>query len=163
MEAAKRAERAGTSAAAPITYGRITRGQKVRRILNWVNLSTPLGLIAAHATGCRTTSGPWGLILATGYTLAIPKARAFTLGNVILIRGRASEALQQPALLAHESRHSWQYAACLGMPFFPLYFLAAGWSLLRTGNPASGNFFERRAGLHDGGYAEHRTDRIGRN
>ncbi|HSF26445.1 MAG TPA: hypothetical protein VLC50_02900 [Actinomycetes bacterium] len=32
------------------------------------------------------------------------------------------------------------------------YLLAAGWSWLRCGDPASYNHFERLAGLADGGY-----------
>jgi hypothetical protein len=35
-----------------------------------------------------------------------------------------------------------------------LYLAAAGWSWLRTGDFASRNVFERRAGLADGGYRE---------
>lgn len=147
MESGDHPRRVSVSAASALT-----RTQQVRRTLNWMNLSTPLGLAAAHAAGCRTAPGPEGLILACGYSRRLPKARAFTVGNVILFRGVEEEALALPTLLAHESRHSWQYAACLGMPFFPLYFLAAGWSLLRTGNPASANLFERWAGLRDGGY-----------
>jgi hypothetical protein len=34
----------------------------------------------------------------------------------------------------------------------PLYFLAAGWSLLVGGDPAVHNAFERLAGLEDGDY-----------
>lgn len=127
---------------------------RLRVILNWLNLTTALGLAAARATGCRISRGPWGLFLAGEYSLRLPKARAFTVGNVVLFRGTAGGLLQERALLAHESRHSWQYAACLGLPFFPLYFLAAGWSVLRTGHPAHANAFERAAGLRDGGYAQ---------
>ena len=49
--------------------------------------------------------------------------------------------------------------AC-GLPFLPLYFIAAGWSQLRTGNPGSANIFERLAGLEAGGYVDmrHRPD-----
>ena len=56
-------------------------------------------------------------------------------------------------MLLHEERHSWQYAACLGLPMLPLYGLAAGWSYLRGGDPGVHNAFERLAGLEDGGYA----------
>jgi hypothetical protein len=35
-----------------------------------------------------------------------------------------------------------------------VYGVAAGWSWLRTGDVASRNVFERRAGLVDGGYRE---------
>jgi len=36
----------------------------------------------------------------------------------------------------------------------PLYGLASCWSLVLTGDPASRNVFERRAGLEDGSYVE---------
>lgn len=57
-------------------------------------------------------------------------------------------------LLGHEERHSTQYAYCLGLPFLVFYGVAAGWSMLRSGNPASRNFFERQAGLVAGGYID---------
>ncbi len=57
-------------------------------------------------------------------------------------------------LLGHEERHSTQYAWCLGLPFLVLYSLCAGWSVLRTGNPGTANFFERQAGLAAGGYPD---------
>jgi hypothetical protein len=57
-------------------------------------------------------------------------------------------------LLDHEERHVTQYAWC-GGPVMPVLYLgAAGWSWLRTGDFASRNIFERRAGLADGGYRE---------
>jgi hypothetical protein len=52
----------------------------------------------------------------------------------------------------HEARHATQYAFCIGLPMVLLYLVAAGWSLMRCGDPASYNVFERRAGLLDGGY-----------
>jgi hypothetical protein len=82
----------------------------------------------------------------------MPFAGAFTLGNVILCRCTGKDLLSRPELLEHEEKHSSQYAWCLGMPFLPLYFLAAAWSLLRTGNPGTENMFERHAGLVAGGY-----------
>jgi hypothetical protein len=57
-------------------------------------------------------------------------------------------------LLGHEERHSTQYAYCLGLPFLVLYGAAACWSMVRTGNPGLGNWFERQAGLEAGGYIE---------
>ncbi|WP_459307922.1 eCIS core domain-containing protein [Arthrobacter sp. HLT1-21] len=127
---------------------------RMRWLLNWMNLSTAAGLALATAKRCEVRSGPAGLLLAFGYTGTLPVASAFTVGNVILFRASASEGTPRPALLAHESRHSTQYAACLGLPFLPLYFGAAAFSLLRTGDPASANTFERRAGLADGGYVQ---------
>ncbi|WP_043447582.1 DUF4157 domain-containing protein [Arthrobacter sp. L77] len=124
--------------------------------LNWINLSTPCGLAVAALSGCRISPGPYGILLAEGYRRRLPKARAFTVGSVVLLRGSAPRSAP-PAflrLLEHEARHARQYAACLGLPFLPAYLVAAGYSLLRTGDPASRNPFERGAGLSDGGYRE---------
>jgi hypothetical protein len=72
------------------------------------------------------------------------------------LRHEGPEILQRrPKLLVHEERHSTQYAYCLGVVMVVLYVLAAAWSWLRTGDPASRNIFERLAGLADGGYTEH--------
>jgi hypothetical protein len=57
-------------------------------------------------------------------------------------------------LLDHEERHVTQYAWCGGVLMPIVYGAAAGWSWLRTGDFASRNVFERRAGLADGGYRE---------
>ena len=131
---------------------RLTAAQRFRQAANLANGSTALGLTVALLARTDLSSGPRGLILAAGYRWRVPFAGAFTLGNVVLCRCRAADLLSRPALLAHEEKHCSQYAWCLGMPFLPLYFLAAGWSLLRTGNPGTGNIFERRAGLEAGGY-----------
>ncbi|MHA7284352.1 eCIS core domain-containing protein [Arthrobacter sp. TMS2-4] len=124
--------------------------------LNWVNLSTPCGLAVAALSGCRVSAGPYGVLLAEGYRRRLPKARAFTVGSVVLLRGTAPQAPSRGflRLLEHEARHTRQYAACLGLPFLPAYLVAAGYSLLRTGDPASRNLFERGAGLSAGGYRE---------
>ncbi|GAA1121325.1 hypothetical protein GCM10009582_18160 [Arthrobacter flavus] len=127
---------------------------RTRWLLNWLNLSTGAGLLLAKAKRCDLRPGPEGLLLAFGYTGTLPVASAFTVGNVILFRGSAANGAPRPALLAHEARHSTQYALCLGLPFLPLYFAAAAFSLLRTGDPASVNPFERGAGLADGGYVQ---------
>lgn len=124
--------------------------------LNWVNLSTPCGLAVAALSGCRITRGPHGTLIAEGYRRPLPRARAFTVGSVVLVRGSVPQGAHAgfDTLLEHEARHCRQYAACLGLPFLPAYLLAAGYSLLRTGDPASRNPFERGAGLADGGYRE---------
>lgn len=132
-----------------------------RQILNAVNLSTPLGLGLARATCRSIRRGPDGLFFAEGYRAPLPHAAAFTVGNVILIRRDAAFVADNPALLAHEARHSSQYAACLGLPFLPAYAVCAVWSLWRTGDPGSRNFFERDAGLAAGGYRENAVRRPG--
>ena len=127
----------------------------LRRWANLVNLSTPAGLALARLTGCRIRTGPQGVVLAGGYPLALPKAAAFTLGNVILYRSSSARRITADGspLLRHEMRHSTQYAI-LGPLFLPLYFAAAAASRLLAGNPASANPFERLAGLADGGYRQ---------
>jgi hypothetical protein len=133
---------------------RESRAQQLRQVANALNGSTALGLILARAAAGRVVRAPHGLLVAEHYRWRLPVARAFTLGDVVLTRTDARTLLARPALLAHEARHAGQYAACLGPGLLPLYGAAAAWSWLRTGDPASRNIFERRAGLADGGYAE---------
>jgi hypothetical protein len=130
----------------------MTPGQRLRQIANVLNGSTLLGLLLAACARTNVSSGPRGLLIASRYRWRLPFAAAFTVGNVILFRAGPESAGANPVLLRHEERHSTQYAWCLGWPFLPLYFIAAGWSLWRTGNPGSANFFERHAGLEAGGY-----------
>ncbi|HXF03432.1 MAG TPA: hypothetical protein VN601_10625 [Arthrobacter sp.] len=134
--------------------------EKLRAGWNLLNGSTLAGLGLAAAARCSLARGPRGLILAHGYRPRLPKAFAFTVGNVVLLRWATGGPADNPQLLGHESRHSTQYALCLGLPFLPLYAVAALWSLWRTGDPASRNVFERHAGLRSGGYVE-RTVRRG--
>ena len=122
---------------------------RVRQVVNVVNLSTPLGLAIAAASGARLERAADGLVLATGARGSFPRADAFTVGNVVVLRTPAPS----PALLRHESVHATQWA-CLIVLFLPLYWLAALWSYLRAGDHWSRNVFERRAGLADGGYVE---------
>lgn len=138
---------------------RLTARQRVRQAANLANGTTLIGLAVARAARTAITKGPRGLIIASGYAWSLPFAGAFTLGNVVICRIQAEELKARPALLGHEEKHCSQYAWCLGLPFLPLYFLAAAWSQLRTGNPASANFFERRAGLAAGGYVDTGTPR----
>ncbi|MEQ7004592.1 hypothetical protein ABN028_00195 [Actinopolymorpha sp. B17G11] len=147
------ADRAGARRRA-WTVGRALRA--VVPLANAVNLSTPLGIAVAVAGRARLSRGPRGLLLGTSYRLGVPQAVAFTVGNVILTRLSRDDLLARPALLAHEERHTWQYAACLGLPMIPLYLAACGWSWVRSRDFASSNVFERLAGLADGGYPDAR-------
>ncbi|POM22387.1 hypothetical protein BTM25_53370 [Actinomadura rubteroloni] len=138
------------------------RPLRIRRIVNAVNLSTPLGLLLA-AAGSRGSPargrcrGPDGLILAGGYRWPLPAAPVFTVGNVVTARRAAADLLDRPALLRHEGRHATQYAFLLGPLMIPLYLVCAGVSLVLCGDHASANPFERQAGLADGGYTPHRV------
>ncbi|WP_427132818.1 hypothetical protein [Pseudarthrobacter sp. S9] len=132
----------------------MTPGQRLRQIANVLNGSTLLGLLLAACARTSVSPGPHGLLIASRYRWRLPLAGAFTVGNVVLFRTGPEVARSNPVLLCHEERHSTQYAWCLGLPFLPLYFIAAAWSLWRTGNPASANIFERHAGLQAGGYPD---------
>ena len=123
--------------------------------MNWVNLSTPLGLLVARAGGARICPGPHGLLIATGYRYRVPPVhgRAVTIGDVVLLSLDEAALAQRPTLLAHEARHAGQYARWLGpIGFLPAYGLASLWSWWLTGDPALRNHFEGHAGLIEGGY-----------
>lgn len=124
-----------------------------RNVGNIANLSTPLGLILALVCRARLRRRR-GLIVADSAHLGFIPAGAITVGSVVLIPRLTLEELEQriPTVMAHEEEHAWQWAACLGLPFIPLYFAATIWSWLRTGDRASANFFEQQAGLERGGY-----------
>jgi hypothetical protein len=125
---------------------------RLRQVVNLVNGSTIAGAGVAVAGGGRLSSGPEGLLTASGYRLAVPAAPAFTVGNVIIVNGRSAAPLPA-AVFAHEARHATQYAWCGGLLMLPLYFAAAGVSWALCGDFAAWNVFERQAGLADGGYA----------
>jgi hypothetical protein len=125
---------------------------RVRLAVNLLNGSTLAGLVAAVAGQARLARFPGGLLVGTGYRLAVPPAPAFTLGNVILTRHDVLG--RDTVLLRHEARHATQYAWCGGLLMLPLYFAAAGVSWLLSGDFGAWNVFERAAGLADGGYAD---------
>ena len=80
------------------------------------------------------------------------KVRAVVREQIESQYGMATRQKVKRQLLDHEARHSRQYALFLGLPYLPLYTLAMGWSVLRTGDRASANVFERghrlRLGVH---------------
>jgi hypothetical protein len=123
-----------------------------RRVVNIVNLATPVGLVVAKAGRADLGRGPHGLVLAKGFRPPL-KASAMTIGDVVLLRRDDTWLSRHPRLLDHEARHAFQYACWLGpIGFVPAYLACAAWSWWRTGNPALRNAFERRAGLEDGNY-----------
>ncbi|YAL82140.1 hypothetical protein ACMYYO_09340 [Dermacoccaceae bacterium W4C1] len=139
-----------------MTDRRRERRNAARRTANLLNGSTLLGLGVARLGRCRIADGPDRLILADHYRFSFPIAGAFTVGDVVLTRHDwPSWAQRFPQVLAHEEKHARQWALSGGLPFLPLYLLAMGWSWLRTGDRASRNLFERRAGLLAGGYTEY--------
>lgn len=126
---------------------------RVRQVVNAVNLSTLIGLALALVGRARLSAGPRFTLLATEVRLPL-RASAMTVGDVVLTRKSRERMLERPALLRHELRHCVQYAWCLGVVMLVMYAIAAGWSLVFTGDPASRNVFERLAGLADGNYKE---------
>ena len=125
---------------------------RVKEVVNAANGSTLLGLAVAGAGRARIRRGPRGLVLATGYRFDLPRASAFTVGNVVVTKHDEDWWERRPRLLVHEERHSWQYVAMLGLPMLPLYGVAAAWSYLRGRDHSTHNVFETAAGLEDGGY-----------
>lgn len=123
---------------------------RLRRVINWVNLSTPTGLLIARIGGATTRKGEFGLVYAHGYRIPFPVAGAFTVGNVILTKH--PDGYLRGRLLIHESKHASQYAACVGLPMLVLYVLSLAVSYAICGDYASWNVFERLANLEDGGY-----------
>jgi hypothetical protein len=133
----------------------LTVAERIRRLGNLANLSTPLGMAVARLGRADVRPGARGLLLAEGYRLPFPVALAFTVGNVLLTSGRWDELERtRPGLLTHEEAHSWQWFWWAGLPFLPAYGACLVWSLVRTGDRAAAHLFERRAGLELGGYAE---------
>lgn len=127
---------------------------RVRQLANAANLSTAAGLLLATLSRTRIQQGPDGLLLGIRYQPKLPLAGAFTVGNLVFYRADRAFIDSRPDLLRHEAGHATQYAWCLGLPFLPLYAACAAYSWWRTGDPGCRNFFERNAGLADGGYRE---------
>ena len=136
--------------------------QRVKLVGNVLNLSTAAGLLVGVMGRAKISRGPRGLFYATEYRLGFPAAGAFTIGNLVLTKRDRAFLERRPILVKHEERHSWQYFCLIGLPMLPLYALAAGWSWLRTGCPASRNPFERLANLKDGDYIERPVQPLGR-
>ena len=125
---------------------------RVRTVINWINLSTLLGLAIAKIGGATITRRGRGTYLATGYRFNFPVASAFTVGSVIDTKHDLAYLQDRPLLLQHEDRHCTQYAVCVGVVMLPLYFLCVGISYALAGDHSSYNPFERLANLSDGGY-----------
>ena len=139
-----------------------TGWQWVRFTGNFINLSTPVGLAVAGLGRATIRRGPRGLFLAEGYRFTFPIAGAFTIGSVMTTSTTWDTMLARyPYLIKHEEIHTWQYLYCLGLPYYIPYVIFMGWSVLRTGDRAARNFFERQAGLSSGGYIDYPVRPIG--
>ena len=139
----------------------MTGWQWVKLVGNFLNLTTVAGLLVGVVGRATFSRGPRGLFFANGYKLGFPVAGAFTIGNVVLSKHERAY-FDNPALVRHEERHSWQYFCLIGLPMLPLYVVAVVVSFLLTGDPASRNPFERLADLREGGYVERPIQPIGK-
>ncbi len=140
-----------------------TGWQWVRYLGNFINLSTPVGFAVAKIGRATITRGPRGLYFGENYSLRFPIAGAFTIGNVITATSTWDQMLARyPFLIKHEESHTWQYLYCFGLPYYIPYVIFMGWSVLRTGDRAARNFFERQAGLEIGGYTDYPVRPIGK-
>ena len=109
-----------------------------------------------HWVAPRSSADHEGLFLGEGYRFGFPVAGAFTVGNVITTSSTWEQMLSRnPLLIKHEEAHTWQYLYCLGLPYYIPYVIFTGWSVIRTGDRAARNFFERQAGLSIGGYVDY--------
>jgi hypothetical protein len=136
--------------------GPTTGWQWFRFVGNYLNVSTIVGLAVAKLGRASIKRGPRGLYLGEGYRFKFPVAGAFTIGNVLTTSTSWEQILgRYPDLIKHEERHTWQYLYCLGLPYYIPYVIFMGWSVLRTGDRAARNFFERQAGLATGGYIDY--------
>lgn len=131
-----------------------TRWTWVRTVINWANLSTPLGLLIAWICGANIERRGRGTYRASRYRWNFPVSSAFAIGSVIISKHSRDWLQDRPVLLGHEDRHCTQYAMCIGIVMLPLYFIAAGVSWLLAGNHFAYNPFERFANLAEGGYPQ---------
>lgn len=131
-----------------------------RHKLNNINLSTFLGLLISKIIGGTTIQYLNGIYINYGRKGKYLKARAITIGDVILVKqekGCKLCELGKPhdlsnAILRHELKHSEQFAKFGGIIFLALYLLASIKSFIIYRNVWQGNIYEIQAGLKDGGY-----------
>ena len=98
---------APTDALSPTAADLVPRRVRVRHQLNWVNLSTPLGMAVAKAGGAQVRPGPMKLYLADRYRWRFPTGSAFTVGDVVITRHDLAALVgRRPHLLEHEEAHS---------------------------------------------------------
>jgi hypothetical protein len=132
----------------------VTTRLRVRQVVNWLNLSTPAGLLIAVLGRASIRKGDRGTYLATSYRWRFPIGGAFTVGNVIMTRHDEAWCANRPAMMRHEDRHCTQFAFFLGPAMSVPYVLCAAVSWVLSGSHAAYNPFERMADLVDGGYPQ---------
>lgn len=122
---------------------------------------TLVGCAIGLATGgsCHW-DGEHVAVLCTGSWAPRLGSTAFAVGSAVItsLDGDEFRRRQAGRLMAHETRHSDQWALLGPVGFLAAYaeeFVRSRWlSSHRGGNPGSYNLFERWAILKDGGYPE---------
>src|SRR3954447_8338469 len=87
----------------PAAGGRL----RTRRVVNWVNTSTLLGLALALVTRGKITHGPHGLYLVrqSGLKRLFRHNSATTIGDVVFLFLSDEHLDHRPYLLDHEAMH----------------------------------------------------------
>ena len=134
---------------------RLWRG--VRFVLN--GPATLAGCLIGLAThGSLHWDGEHLVVLCTGSSAPKLGSTAFAVGSVVITSLGPDDfaARHGGRLMAHETRHSDQWALLGPLPFLAAYgaeFIRSRWvSRHRGGDPGSYNLFERWAVLEEGGY-----------
>lgn len=113
-------------------------------------LPTSLALTVAKTAGaeCRTASN--GLIVCRSQALNVQGGTTY--GEVFITSSKISRVLSDEDLLAHEQRHSEQWASLGPVLFGASYLLEVVKSEMETGTYGCGNRYEIEAGLKEGNY-----------
>ena len=122
-------------------------------MINWINLSTLLGLLVARIGGTTRHRRGRGTYVCTGYRFGFPVAGAFTIGSVIITKHDLDWLSESGQCCSSTRTGTAPSTRSSSDPvMLPLYFVSVGISYLLAGDHSSYNPFERLAGLDDGGY-----------
>ena len=129
----------------------------LRQLINVLTGVTIFGLLVGFISrGKPQWNSEYGLLVFFDCKIPWKYASAMTFGDVVVVitppRRWANFEEMPPGLLRHEMKHAEQYGFVLGFPYFPLYWLACGYSWLKSGDHWSFNIFEAKAGHEAGGY-----------
>ena len=132
---------------------------EARRMLNAP--ATGLGALVALAGGATCNDAQNGLIVCSSsrFNPGGDDTGGTTFGEVFVTKRDAEDVLTNKGLLAHEQRHSEQWAGW-GLFRYPLaYAYESGVSNAVSGSYGSANYFEWDAGMVEGGYVRRKMPR----
>lgn len=111
---------------------------------------TGIGLLYAWAKDAKVCLSRLADYYVAPHADNIAGTRAMTMGDIVLTPGFYISKERRSALVQHEARHraQWAVGTAIGGPFaFPVAYAVVDFFF-----PGSRNFFERQAGLKEGGY-----------